>query len=334
MTHPLGSSPVSVSRLGFGAASLGNLYRAIDDDQAAATVAAAWQAGVRYYDTAPHYGIGLSERRLGAVLRAHSRADYTVSTKVGRILVPGGEGSDLANGFDTPATHHRVWDFSADGVRRSLDASLTRLGLDRVDIVLMHDPDESDQPERALTEAYPALDALRREKVIGAIGVGSKDVPTLLRFAAETDVDALMIAGRYTLLEQPALDAVLPACSARGISVLNAGIFNSGLLASPWPDASRPYEYGTAPAEVVHRAQAIATLCRAYEVTLPQAAIAFAGAHPAVASVVVGAGRPGHIETSAAWHAAPSPPAGLWDDLRAQGLLRPDAPVPAPARPS
>ena len=330
MTQPLGSSPVSVSRLGFGAASLGNLYRAIDDDQADDTVVAAWRVGVRYFDTAPHYGLGLSEERLGAALRAYPRAEYTLSTKVGRLLVPGGEGSDLANGFDTPATHHRVWDFSADGVRRSLEASLTRLGLDHIDIVLMHDPDASDQPDRAVSEAYPALDELRRDKVIGAIGVGSKDVPTLLRFATETDVDALMIAGRYTLLEQPALDAVLPACSARGISVLNAGIFNSGLLATDWPDASRPYEYGAAPPEVVRRAQAIAACCRAHGVALPHAAIAFAGAHPAIASVVVGAGRPSHIEADGAWQAAPLPD-GLWRDLRERGLLRADAPVPGPA---
>lgn len=333
--NPLGSSPVQVTPLGFGAASIGNLYRRVDDDQAAATVAAAWQAGIRYFDTAPHYGIGLSERRLGAALGGYPRAEYAISTKVGRLLEPNPalgrnptETTDLANGFDTPATHHRVWDFSADGVRRGIEASLLRLGLDRIDLVLLHDPDESPRPEQAIAEAYPALDALRRAGVIGAIGVGSKDVPILTRFATETDVDALMIAGRYTLLEQPALDELLPACQRRAISVLNVGVFNSGLLATEWPDETRPYEYGVAPAGVLRRAQAIATACREHGATLPQAAIAFAGAHPAVASVVVGAGRPDHVRSSAAWHAAP-PPAALWPRLKAQGLLRPDAPVPA-----
>ncbi|MEV4416062.1 aldo/keto reductase [Catellatospora sp. NPDC049609] len=333
MTHPLGGSAVAVSPLGFGAASIGNLYRAVPDEQAAATVEAAWQAGIRYFDTAPHYGLGLSERRLGRALAAYPRAEYTLSSKVGRILVddPGGTGSDLDNGFAVPATRRRVWDFSADGVRRSVGDSLARLGLDRIDIVLLHDPDESPEPGRALREAYPALDALRREGAVGAIGVGSKDLGVLARFATETDVDALMIAGRYTLLEQPALDDILPACAERGISVLNVGVFNSGLLAVEWPDETRPYEYGTAPADILARAQGIATACRRHGVTLPQAALAFAAAHPAVASVVVGAGKPGHVTSSAELFARPAPPAQLWADLVAEGLLRPDAPVPASA---
>ncbi|GAB4048520.1 aldo/keto reductase [Catellatospora paridis] len=331
MTKPLGSSTVAVSALGFGAASIGNLYRAVPDEQAAATVDAAWQAGIRYFDTAPHYGLGLSERRLGRALAEHPRAEYVISTKVGRILVdePGGAGDDLANGFAVPATRRRVWDFSAAGVRRSIEESLARLGQDRIDIVLMHDPDESPEPEQALREAYPMLDGLRREGIVGAIGVGSKDPAILARFATETDVDALMVAGRYTLLEQPALDDILPACVERGISVLNVGVFNSGLLAVEWPDETRPYEYGTAPADILARAQGIATACRRHGVTLPQAALAFAAAHPAVASIVVGAGKPEHVERSAEWFARQAPPAQLWADLVDEGLLRPDAPTPA-----
>lgn len=331
MTNPLGGSAVAVSPLGFGAASIGNLYRAVPEEQAAATVEAAWQAGIRYFDTAPHYGIGLSEQRLGRFLAGRPREQYVLSTKVGRILVdePGGAGDDLANGFAVPATRRRVWDYSAAGVRRSIAESLARLGLDRIDIVLMHDPEESPEPDRALREAYPVLDALRREGVVGAIGVGSKDPATLARFATETDVDALMVAGRYTLLEQPALDDILPACVARGISVLNVGVFNSGLLAVERPDETRPYEYGVAPADILARAQGIATACRRHGVTLPQAALAFAAAHPAVASVVVGAGKPDHVHRSAEWFAQPSPPAQLWAELVAEGLLRPDAPVPA-----
>lgn len=331
MTAPLGSSAVTVTPLGFGAASIGNLYAAIDDDRAAATVAAAWRCGIRYFDTAPHYGIGLSERRLGHVLAEHPRTEYVVSTKVGRLLVRDSDGdgaTDLANGFDVPATHRRVWDFSADGVRRSLEASLRRLGLDRIDIALLHDPDESPEPNLALTEAYPALDNLRHEGVVGAIGLGSKDVPTLARFAAETDVDTLMVAGRYTLLEQPALDDVLPTCAARGIGVVNVGIFNSGLLAVEWPDETSPYEYGVAPAAILDRARQIATACREHGVTLPHAALAFAAAHPAVVSIVVGAGRPEDVQRCAQWHAAPLPPAALWQDLVRRGLLRADAHLP------
>ncbi|GAA2354091.1 oxidoreductase [Catellatospora methionotrophica] len=331
MTHLLGGSAVAVSALGFGAASIGNLYRAVPDEQAAATVEAAWQAGIRYFDTAPHYGLGLSEQRLGRALAGRPREQYAVSTKVGRILVdePGGVGDDLANGFAVPATRRRVWDYTAAGVRRSIEHSLTRLGLDRIDLVLMHDPEESPDPDQVLREAYPALAALRAEGAVGAIGVGSKDPATLARFATRTDVDALMVAGRYTLLEQPALDDILPACAARGVAVLNVGVFNSGLLAVEWPDESRPYEYGTAPAGVLARAQGIAAACRRHGVTLPQAALAFAAAHPAVASIVVGAGKPDHVDRSAAWFALPAPPPQLWAELVETGLLRPDAPVPA-----
>jgi len=332
MTKTLGRSGVSVTALGFGAAPIGNLFHEVSDEQAAGAIDAAWQAGVRYFDTAPHYGLGLSERRLGAALAAHPRDEYVLSTKVGRLVVdnPSGEESDLDNGFAVPATLKRVWDFSADGVRRSLEESLIRLGLDRVDIALLHDPDESPQPLDALEFAYPALAQLRAEGVVGAIGLGSKDPATLARFATETEVDVLMVAGRYTLLEQPALDDILPACSRHGISVLNVGVFNSGLLAVPWPDASRHYEYGTAPADILRRAQEIALLCQKHGVTLPHAALAFAGAHPAVASVVVGAGKPEHMQRSAEWLAAPAPPAQLWADLMEAGLLRPDAAVPSP----
>jgi D-threo-aldose 1-dehydrogenase len=329
----VGKSTVDVTALGFGAASIGNLFRVVPDDQAAQTVTAAWDAGIRYFDTAPHYGVGLAERRLGAVLRGYPRDEFVLSTKVGRLLVPDpdGEGrSDLDNGFDVPATTRRVWDFSASGVRRSITESLERLGLDRVDIVLIHDPDESDDPEGALTSAYPALHELRAQGVVGAIGVGSKQVQILGRFVADTDIDVIMLAGRYTLLEQPALDDLLPACHARGVSVLNVGVFNSGLLASDWPADGAHYEYGDTPGELLKRAREIATVCQRYGTSLPRAALAFAAAHPTVASVVVGAGRPGHIQRNAELFAAPLPPAGLWEDLQSGGLLRPDAPVPGP----
>jgi D-threo-aldose 1-dehydrogenase len=322
---------VSVTSLGFGAASIGNLYRVVTDEDAAAAVEAAWERGVRYFDTAPHYGLGLSERRLGAVLSGCPRDDYVLSTKVGRLLVPnpgGADRRDLDNGFDVPAGLRRQWDFSDDGVRRSLAESLERLGLDRIDIVLIHDPEESDQPERALTEGYAALDELRSQGVVGAIGVGSKQVEILHRFVTETGIDTIMLAGRYTLLEQPALDELLPACEKHGVSVLNVGVFNSGLLAKDWPEDDGRYEYGDAPRELVERARRIAAVCRDHGTSLPHAALVFGGAHPTVASVVVGAGRPGHMIRNADLWAAPRPPVELWTALVDQGLLRPDAPVP------
>jgi D-threo-aldose 1-dehydrogenase len=317
--------------LGLGTASLGNLYREVSEEAARSTVDAAWELGIRYYDTAPHYGLGLAERRLGAALRDRPREEYRLSTKVGRVLVanPAGAGErDLANGFDVPAGLRREWDFSADGVRRSLADSLDRLGLDRIDLALIHDPDESDDPDAAFTRAYPALHELRSQGVVSAIGVGSKDQRMLTRFATGTDIDTVMLAGRYTLLEQPALDDLLPVCQRRGISVLNVGVFNSGLLAVDRPDASAPYEYGTVPPALLERALRIADVCARHGVSLPQAALAFAAAHPAVACVVVGAGRPEHVATDVRLLAA-APPAALWAELRAGHLLREDAPIPA-----
>jgi D-threo-aldose 1-dehydrogenase len=314
-------------RLGLGCAQLGNLYEAISDDEATATVDAAWAAGVRYFDTAPHYGLGLSERRLGSALRDRPRDEYVVSTKVGRLLVPNPSptGRD-ANLFDVPATHRRVWDFSAEGVRRSLSDSLERLGLSRVDLVLIHDPE--DHAAQALDEAYPALDALRAEGVVRAIGVGSMQLDVLTRFAAETDIDVVMSAGRYTLLEQPALDELLPLCAHRGRTVLNAAVFNSGLLAVEHPHGGLPYEYQNAPSTLVERATAIAAICEQHNTTLPAAALHFAGAHPAIAAVVAGAQGPAQSRRNAELALGPPPPESLWPALRESGLLRPDAPTP------
>ncbi len=318
-----------MERLGLGCAQLGNLYTAIDDATATATVRAAWDAGIRYFDTAPHYGLGLSERRLGAALAGRPRDEYTVSTKVGRLLVPDPAGADRPDpdGFVVAAGHRRVWDFTADGVRRSLDDSLTRLRLDRVDLVLLHDPEAHVRP--ALGEAYPALHDLRSQGVIRAVGVGSKQTAVLTRFARETDLDVLMVAGRYTLLEQPALDTLLPAAQDRGVAVLNAGVFNSGLLAAAQPTSDSRYEYTSAPPALIRRAAAIAAICARHGTTLPAAALAFAAAHPAITTVVVGAQTPTQVRQNCAHAAAPPPPPTLWADLTAAGLLRPDAPTPS-----
>ncbi|MFC4044226.1 aldo/keto reductase [Dactylosporangium siamense] len=307
-------------RLGLGCAQLGNLYHEIDDDRARATVDAAWDAGVRYFDTAPHYGLGLSERRLGEALRERRRDQYTISTKVGRLLVgdPSYAGGMDTEGFVVPATHRRVWDFSRDGIRRSLEASLARLGLDRVDVALLHDPEE--HAEVALRTGFPALAELREEGLVGAIGAGSKDAAILTRLVTECTPDVVMVAGRFTLLEQPALDTLLPTCAAAGVEVVNVGVFNSGLLAVDDPGADLPYEYGAAPAALVAKARAIAGVCDRHGTTLPAAALAFAAGHPAVTAVAGGADSPEQVRRNAALAIAP-PPGSLWPALREAGLL-------------
>ncbi|MFI6007616.1 aldo/keto reductase [Streptomyces sp. NPDC051243] len=305
------------SGLGFGAAVIGNLFTEVTEEQAYEAVAAAWRCGIRYYDTAPHYGLGLSERRLGAALREHPREEYTLSTKVGRRLEPSTDGGDdLANGFAVPATHRRVWDFTADGIRRTLDASLERLGLDRVDIVYLHDPD--DHAEQAFREGYPALEKLRSEGVVGAIGAGMNQAEMLTRFVRDTDVDVVLCAGRYTLLDQSALDELLPAAVSRGTSVVIGGAFNSGLLADPKPGAT--YNYTQAPGELLDRALRLKEIAERHGIGLRAAALAFCAAHPAVSSVLVGA-RSAHEVQDAAHQFATPVPDSFWQELRDTGLV-------------
>jgi D-threo-aldose 1-dehydrogenase len=316
---------VEVTELGFGAAPIGNLYREVSAAEARDAVDAAWAAGVRYFDTAPHYGLGLSERRLGAALADRPRAEYVLSTKVGRLLRPQPGGGPDPAGFVVPATHRRVWDFSADGVRRSLASSLERLGLDRIDVVLLHDPDE--HWAQAVSQAYPALARLRDEGVVGAIGVGMNQWQMPARFVRETDLDVVLLAGRYTLLEQPAADELLPLCAERGVSVLAAGVFNSGLLARPEVPQDATYDYAPAPAGLLAKARRIAAVCRRHGTSLPRAAAWFPLGHPAVASVVLGTHHAAQVTENAGLFAEPLP-AELWADLRAEGLLRADVPVP------
>ncbi|MFG2640747.1 aldo/keto reductase [Streptomyces sp. NPDC048370] len=320
----LGTSAVSVTELSFGAAGIGNLFTPVDVAQAGRAVDAAWDAGIRAFDTAPHYGLGLSEERLGAALRTRPRHEYVISTKVGRLLRPTtGGGSDLANGFAVPATHRRVWDFSADGVRVSLLESLRRLGHDRIDIVYLHDPD--DHAEAAFRTAYPELERLRAEGVIGAIGAGMNQTEMLTRFVRDTDVDVVLCAGRYTLLDQSALTELLPEAAARGKSVVIGGVFNSGLLADPRPGAT--YDYATAPQEVLDRALRLQAVAGRHQVPLRALALHFPYGHPAVASVLVGARSGNEVRDAAELLARPIP-ADLWAELRAEGLLPDDVPVP------
>ncbi len=316
-----------LSELSLGCAQLGNLYRAIDDEQARATVDRAWEQGIRYFDTAPHYGLGLSERRLGAALASRPRDEFVLSTKVGRLLErqPDAAGRD-DQGFDVPAEFRRVWDFSRDGIRRSLDASLGRLGLDRVDIVYLHDPD--DHYRDVIDHGYPALEELRGEGVVRAIGAGMNQSEMLADFARNTDMDLLMLAGRYTLLEQEALDDLLAQCERRGIGIVAAGVFNSGLLARSTPPDDAKYNYDDAPAELVQRARRIAAVCDRHGTTLPAAALLFPLAHPAVVSVCVGARSPEQVDRNIELHSR-GVPAAVWRELKEEGLLRADAPVPA-----
>ena len=312
---------LSVTELGFGAAQLGNLFRETTDDEGQAAVRAAWDAGIRYFDTAPHYGLGLSERRLGAALADRPRAEFVLSTKVGRLIVPSGypDGTMDDGGFAVPATSRRQWDLSRDGIRRSVDESLERLGLDRIDIAYLHDPD--DHGPAAHAEAIPALIELRDEGVVSAVGAGMNQSAMPAEFVRRHDIDVIMLAGRYTLLEQGALDELLPLAVARGVSIVAAAVYNSGLLSRPRPAADAHYDYGPAPAAMIARANAIADTCEEFGITLPEAAIAYPLRHPAVVSVVVGMRTADQVVGTAERYAARIPE-DFWRALSERGLTR------------
>ncbi len=279
---------LTLGELGFGGAPIGNLGREISDETALEAVHAAWESGIRYFDTAPHYGLGLSETRLGQALGGRPRAEYLLSTKVGRTLEvnPDPTGSDLAaGGFAVGDGLRRRFDFSADAVRRGLEQSLERLGVDRVDIVYVHDPD--DHVEAAITQAIPALIALRDEGVIGAVGVGMNQWEAPLRMVQETDLDLVMLAGRWTLLDRSG-EPLLQACRERAVGVVAAAPFNSGLLARPRPNSGATFDYSPVSAEVLARANAMADVCERLGVELPAAALQFGLCDDAVVSVVCG----------------------------------------------
>ncbi len=308
--------------LSYGAANVGNLYRPLSDEQAQAVLEAAWETGIRYFDTAPHYGLGLSERRLGAFLATKPRGEFIVSTKVGRLLRPNPKGLgrlDAANDFAVPADLTRVWDFSADGIHRSLDESLGRLGLDSIDILYLHDPEKYDLT-LGMSAAIPALAELRDEGLVSGIGVGSMSVAALRESVNSDALDLLMVAGRFTLVEQPALFEVIPECRRKGIGVVNAAVFNSGLLASNNLERHSRYEYGDAPAELLARTREIAGVCAQYDVELAAAALQYTLREPAVRTVVVGASTPEQIRQNAHRMTA-SIPDDMWRTLAAKGLI-------------
>ncbi|WP_151772219.1 aldo/keto reductase [Streptomyces abyssomicinicus] len=321
-TRRLGRTEVEVTELGFGSGPLGGLYEPLDDETAAGALAAAWECGIRFFDTAPHYGVGHAERRLGGFLRDLPREDFTLSTKVGRLLVPQDPAGRVDESFAVPATHRREWDFSRDGVLRCVEESLARMDTDRVDVLLLHDAER--HFEAALRTGLPALAELRAQGVVGAVGAGMHDTGMLTRLVREHDVDVVMLSGRYTLLDQRAAHGLLPACAERGVSLLAASVFNSGLLATPRPSPGAYFDYAAAPPDVLRRARRIADVCASHGVSLPEAAMAFPLRHPAVAGIVVGMRSAREVRADLAAFRK-DVPERLWSDLLAEGLLDPRA---------
>jgi D-threo-aldose 1-dehydrogenase len=324
----------ALSRLGLGGAAIGNLFHPVRQDDARALLDRAWSDGCRRYDTAPHYGHGLSEHRMGEALRARPRADYTLSSKVGRLLTPSQtvprEQFCYVDGL--PFVQH--WDFSVDGTRRSVEDSLQRLGLSRLDIAYVHDMDaqthgaDGDRVLRqVLDETLPTLVQLRREGLVGAIGLGVNDEQAVLQALRHADLDAVLIAGRYSLLDHAALPEMLPQCLARGVRVSLGGVFNSGLLATGARQAGATFNYQPAAAQWLERTAQIEAVCERHHVPLRAAALQFPLAHAAVTELMLGARRQEEWDDGLAMLAHPIPDA-FWDELQHEHLLPEQAPVP------
>lgn len=320
---PLGSSGLSVTRLGLGCASIGGLYGDIPDDQAIAVVRRALSLGLNLLDTAPLYGAGKSELRLGQALAGVSRDCYVLASKVGRVLVPT-QRDQQVGAFDAPAPYQPVFDFSYDGVMRSFEDSLNRLGVERIDILHIHDPDDH-WPE-AIDGAYPALDALRSDGVIRAVSAGMNQWEMLARFAHEGDFDCFLLAGRYSLLDQSALDELLPLCVKKNIGIMAGGTYNSGILAKGvHPGAT--YNYREAPPEIAAKAAALEAVAAHHQVELRAAASQFVFAHPAITCIIPGTRQPERVQENFDL-LTQEIPASFWAELRAEGLVRADAPLP------
>ena len=317
------STGVQVTRIGMGGAPIGGLYTAVEAATAVETIRRAHELGIGYFDTAPLYGSGRSEVLFGHALETIPRGDYVLSTKVGRLLEPVAEQPDSDQFVDLPSLEP-IYDYSRDGVLRSIDESLGRLRLDRVDIAMIHDPD--DHSEQALDEAFPTLVELRSQGVVGAIGAGMNQWEMLARFAREADPDCFLLAGRYTLLDQSGLDELLPLCVEKDIGIVLGGPYNSGILASDLSDDTT-FNYLPAPRDVLEKARSIKDVCDRHSVPLKAAALQFGLAHPAVAATVPGARSIEEIEENLCMAAHPIP-ADLWDELRAERLIHPDAPAP------
>jgi D-threo-aldose 1-dehydrogenase len=320
----IGRTGVRVSRLGLGGAPFGGLFAEVARDTAAATVRTAFELGIRYVDTAPLYGHGKSEASIGEALRGVPRAWFTLSTKVGRSLVPVASPPHSDHFVGLPPVD-TGYDFSRDGILRSLQGSLARLGLDRVDIVYVHDPD--DHLDQVVRETFPALADLRAQGVVGAIGAGMNHAAPLVHLARECAFDCFLLAGRYTLLDQSGLPELLPLCLDRQISVVIGGPYNSGILASDLADGAT-YFYEPAPGGVLERARRIRAVCDRHRVPLKAAALQFGLGHPAVAATIPGARTPSEVRDN--WELMSFPiPTDLWLELRHEGFLPEDAPIPS-----
>ena len=319
---PLGRTALTVTRFGLGTAPLAGLFEAVDEATGVGVIERAWEAGIRFFDTAPLYGHGLAEMRLGKVLKQKPRDEFTLASKVGRLLRADALPEPGQSWRGTPPVNP-VFDFTYDGVMRSFEESLGRLGLDRIDILHIHDPDN--HYDAALAGAYRALDRLRSDGVIGAVSAGMNQAEMLTRFAREGDFDCFLLAGRYTLLDQVALKELLPECIKRGIAIIAGGVYNSGILADPKPGAR--YNYQTAPAELLERARRIRDVCARHGVPLKAAATQFPLGHPAVTCVVVGCRNAAQLDESLEMFDFEIPP-NLWRDLKAKRLLPAEAPTP------
>jgi D-threo-aldose 1-dehydrogenase len=332
----LGKSRVEVPVIGFGGAPLGNLYRELPDEQARATVHAAYDAGMRLFDTAPFYGFGLSEHRLGEALRWLDRDSFVLSTKIGRLLRPEDPGKLDGGLFARVLPFRPVFDYSHDGVMRSVEDSLQRLGLHRIDVLLIHDVDVWTHGSEAarlarfrevMAGGYRAMLRLREEGVVRAIGAGINEIQACEDFARAGDFDCFLLAGRYTLLEQGALDTLLPCCAERDIALLIGGPYNTGILATGAVPGAY-YNYAPAPPEIMDRVRRIEAVCARHGARLASAALQFPLGHPNVATLIPGARSPEEVEQNRATFEV-AIPNDLWAELKREGLLREDAPTPA-----
>ncbi|MGD1036820.1 MAG: aldo/keto reductase [Roseiarcus sp.] len=321
-------------RVGFGASGLGNLYRVISDADADATLAEAYAKGIRYFDTSPFYGFGLSELRVGRFLRTLDRDAFLLSSKVGRYMTPPrGQPVDTLH-WAGPLELKPVFDYSYDGVMRSIEQSIVRLGFERIDILLIHDVDRWTHGKEfdrmfatAMGGAYRALAELRKAGHVKAIGVGVNEPDVAADFVRAGEFDCVMLAGRYTLLDQAALNNFFPLALSRGIDVIAVGVFNSGILAQAPPYRRPTYDYAEASPEIIERATRVAQICSAYGVPPQAAAVQFPLGHPAVKAVVLGMSKPDHVRQTLDWLDVDIPPE-LWERLKADGVLQRDAPIP------
>ena len=323
---------LSLPCIGMGCAPLGGLYQPVSDAQARSTLDGAWEAGVRFFDTAPYYGYTQSEHRLGAALRERPRNEFVISTKVGRLMRPDASVRPGDDGFAAPLPFRPQYDYTYDGILRSHDDSLQRLGLERIDIVFVHDigsvthGEHDQQYWRQLLDGggFRALDQLRSSGQVKAVGLGVNECEIVQRAMGEFDLDCTLLAGRYTLLEQASLSPLLDLCVQRGNAIVIGGPFNSGVLAG-----NGKFNYADAPDAILQRVAQLDAICREFHVPLQAAALQFPLAHPAVVSCIPGGQDLAQLRQNLDWFATPLP-AGLWTALQGAGLIDARAPVPSP----